>query len=129
MAGCVLRATGDDFQPDTFLHETIFAPCNIFRKGERKSESRTWDTCGITIVVSEASDDFVQQVLDAVEFLKSNRTEMLRLKESAGLEEMRLDFGVSRRNGFLQSYLFPPELVHLAGELKMALEVSIYGTD
>jgi hypothetical protein len=127
MAGCVLRASGDDFQPETFLQGSSLSPCKVFRKGDRKSESRSWDTSGITVVVSEASDDFAQQVADAIEFIKSNRAEMLRLQDSAGLEGMSLDFGVNRRKGFLQSHLFPPELIRLASELSLALEVSIYG--
>jgi hypothetical protein len=128
MPGCVLRAAGDDFQPEIFLQESTLDPCNVFRKGERKSESRTWNTSGITVVISEGSD-FGQQLADAVQFLKSNRAELLRLKAATGLEAMSLDFGVKRRNGFLQSHLFPPELILLAGELSLALEVSIYGSD
>ena len=129
MAGCVLRAWGDDFQPETFLRGSSVEPCNIFRKGARKSESSTWDTSGITVVVSEAADDFAQQVVDAIEFLKARRTELPGLQGSAGLEGMSLDFGVNRKDGFLQSHTFPRELTRLAGELSMALELSIYGTD
>jgi hypothetical protein len=129
MPGCVLRVAGNQFQPERFLSESTLVPCNVFRKGERKSESRLWDTSGVTVVVSEWSDDFPQQVSDTIEFLKSNRAELLRLKESHGVENMSLDFGVNRKTGFLQSHLFPSELVHLSGEFGMALEVSIYGED
>ena len=129
MAGCVLRATGDHFQPEWFLSESTLAPCNVFRKGEHKSASSVWDTSGITVVVSEAQESFSQQVSDAIEFLRSNRAELLRLKGSRGLEDLSLDFGLSRKNGFLQSHLFPSDLIHMAGELGMALEVSIYGID
>ena len=129
METCVLRATGDSFQPEVFLRESTFQPCNVFHKGERKAESRTWETSGLTVVVSEGSDDFAQQATDAIKFLKSNRAELLRLKESSGLESISLDFGVTRGIGFLQSHFFPSELVRLAGELEMALEVSVYGTD
>jgi hypothetical protein len=129
MPGCVLRASGEQFQPETFLSESTLVPCNVFRKGEHKSESRLWDTSGVTVVVSEAAEGFPQQVSDAIEFLKSNRTELLRLKESHGIENMSLDFGVSRENGFVQSHLFPPDLVRMSAEFGMALEVSIYGED
>ena len=129
MAGCVLRASGYDFQPENFLKISRFRACNVFRRGARKSESQTWDASGLTLVVSEASDDFAQQVVDAIEFLKTNREEILRLKDSKGLEGIGLDFGVYRKDGFLQSHLFPPALVCLAGELSLALEVSIYSED
>ena len=129
MPGCVLRASGEQFQPETFLSESTLVPCNVFRKGERKSESRLWNTSGVTVVVSERSDNFPQQASDAIEFLKSNRTELLRLKESHGIENMSLDFGVSSKNGFAQSHLFPSDLIKMSGEFGMTLEVSIYGED
>jgi len=38
---------------------------------------------------------------------------------------MSLDFGVEKM-AFLQSHLFPSDLIHLSAEFGMALEVSIY---
>lgn len=128
MAGCVLRAWGANFQPETFLDGSSLQPGNVFRKGARKSETRTWETSGLTVIVSEASDDFARQVTDATEFLKSNGVELRRLQASAGLDGLSLDFGVNRRDGFLQSHLFPPELIREAAEYSMALELSIYGS-
>jgi hypothetical protein len=127
MAGCVLRPCGDNFQPEIFLGGSSWKPCNVFHKGDRKSESRTWDTPGLTVLVSDA-DDFARQVTDAIEFLKSNDSEFHRLQTSAGLDGLSLDFGVDRKNGFVQSQLFPTELVCLAGQYSLALEVSIYGS-
>jgi len=127
-SSCVLRATGDNFQPSDFLRDSIFEPCNVFRKGERKSASSAWKTSGITVEVSSA-DDFSAQVRDAIVFLETNRAELLRLKQFAGLEEISLDFGVSGRNGFLQSYLFPLKIIRLASEFSLELEVSIYATE
>ena len=125
MAGCVLRAWGDDFAPEEFLRHSSLEPCNVFRKGARKSEDHTWNTSGLTVVVSE-SNDFARQVVDAVVFLKSNREDLSHLKGSVGVEGTSLDFGVNGRDGFLQSYYFPPELIHLAAEFSMALDLSIY---
>lgn len=128
MGGCVLRAWGDDFQPESFLNGSSLEPCNVFTKGARKSAGRTWETSGLTVVVSEANDDFAQQVSDALAFLNSNTSELRRLQTSIGLDGLSLDFGVNRRNGFLQSQLLPAELVFLAAKYSMALEVSIYGS-
>ena len=130
MAGCVLRANGDSFQAEKFLEGSTLVPCNIFRRGEPKAQNRVWDTSGITVVVSNASgDDFALQVHDAIEFLRSNRKELFRLRSFAGLEEMELDFGIYRKNGFLQSSVFPAELIALASALGMGIELSIYGED
>jgi hypothetical protein len=128
MGGCVLRAWGDDFQPESFLNGSSLEPCNVFTKGARKSEGHTWETSGLTVVVSEATDDFAQQVSDALAFLNSNASELRRLQSSVGIDGLSLDFGVNLKNGFLQSQLFPPELVSSAADYSMALEVSIYGS-
>ena len=128
MGGCVLRAWGDNFQPESFLKGSSLEPCNVFIKGTRKSETRTWETSGLTVVISDATDDFGQQVSDTLACLKSKASEIRRLKTNAGLEGLSLDFGVDRKKGFLPSHLFPAELVALAAEYSMALEVSIYGS-
>jgi hypothetical protein len=130
MPGCVLRATGDCFEPQGFLDDSSLVPCNIFRKGERKAQNRSWSSSGFTVVVSEASgDDLAQQIQDAIEFLRMHKTEVARLMRFEGLEGVDLDFGVNRKNDFLQSSRLPPELLTLAGALGVGVEVSIYGED
>ena len=130
MPGCVLRASGDYFDPQGFLNDSAFVPCNVFRKGERKAQDRSWTTSGFTVVVSEASgDDLAQQIQDAIEFLRMHREEVVRLGRFEGLDGVDLDFGVNRKNGFLQSSYLPPELVTLAGALGVGVEISIYGED
>ncbi|HEY0379456.1 MAG TPA: hypothetical protein VGC87_21240 [Pyrinomonadaceae bacterium] len=128
MPGCVLRAAGDGFQVEKFLETCTLSPCNVFRKGERKSRDRVWDTSGITVVVSDASgDEPDRQVREAVSFLKAHRDELARLRAFDGVTEMGLDFGLNRKNGFAQYIRFPAELTAIAGELRMGIEVSIYG--
>jgi hypothetical protein len=128
MPGCVLRVSGDVFQSDDFLAGSSLTPCNVFRKGEPKAKERVWETSGITISVSDASgDDFVEQIKDAIRFLRVNENELARLRDHPGLEAMSLDFGVNRKGGFLQSSFFPPDLVSLAASLGVGIELSIYG--
>ncbi len=130
MPGCVLRASGDHFDPQKFLNDSAFVPCNVFRKGERKAQNRSWASSGFTVVVSEASGDHLaQQIQDAIEFLQTHKEEVGRLMRFDGLEGIDLDFGVNRTNGFVQSNRLPPELLTLAGALSVGVEVSIYGED
>jgi hypothetical protein len=127
-SSCVLRVTGDNFIPSDFLRDSIFEPCLVFRKGERRTASSVWDTSGITVDIS-SEDNFSAQVRDATVFLENNRVELLRLKQFTGFEELSLDFGVNGKGSFLQSYFFPLELIHLANEFAIELELSIYATE
>jgi hypothetical protein len=130
MPGCVLRASGDQFDAQNFLNDSAFVPCNAFRKGERKAQNRSWASSGFTVVVSEASgDNLAQQIHDAIEFLRMHKEEVGRVMRFDGLEAVDLDFGVNRTNGFVQSSRLPPELLTLAGALNIGVAVSIYGED
>ena len=126
-SSCVLRAAGDNFQPFDFLRDSPFQPCQVYCKGSRRSASTVWQTSGMTVDVS-TKDQFSEQVQDAVFFLENNLAELVRLKQFNGLTEMRLDFGVNEKGSFLQTYVFPLELICLAGELALELELSIYAT-
>lgn len=82
----------------------------------------------MTIPVSDASgEDFVEQVQDALRFLKANENELARLRNHPGLEATSLDFGVNRVDGFLRSSFFPPDLISIAASLSIGIELSIYG--
>jgi hypothetical protein len=126
MAGCVLRAWGTDFDPEIFLAASTLIACNVFRKGARKSASRIWTTSGFTIDVSKAENSFPQQVCDAIEFIKANSSNLRELQQSVGLEGLSLDFGVYKTSGFVQSHVFTPELIRLAADYSMALELTVY---
>jgi hypothetical protein len=128
MPGCVLRATGEDFRPNDFLNGNQFAACNVFHKGERKAEDRVWASSGFTVIVSEApGNNSPRQVRDAVEFLRAHEEELSRLLRCPGLEDVRLDFGISRSDALVASYYLPPELLRLAGLLGIGVEISSYG--
>jgi len=128
MPGCVLRVSGDEFDPQEFLTSSVFNACNVFRKGERRGQTSTWSTSGFTVEVSAASgDDLAQQIKDTIEFLHVNREEIIRLNGTRGLLEIGLDFGINRRNVFVQNNYLPPELIKLAAALEIGIEISIYG--
>ena len=130
MPGCVLRASGDEFAPREFLNQSSFKVWNVFLLGERRGASSVWTTSGFTAEVSSASgDEFEKQIKDALEFLDRYRDELKRLVDMPGLTELRLDFGVNRKDVFVQSIYWPPELLRVAGSLRVGIEVSIYGVD
>ena len=63
MPGCVLRASGKNFDVDRFLEKGVFDPCVVYRKGERRSQrSRKRNlTSGFNVLVSAASGRRFQQ--------------------------------------------------------------------
>ncbi len=128
MPGCVLRASGDRFLPHEFLARSSFNACNVFLIGEPRGSASVWSTSGFTVEVSAASgEELEKQIADAIVFLRQYRAELNRLADVDGLEDVRLDFGVNRKSVFVQTSYLPPELLLLAGELKVGIEISIYG--
>lgn len=135
---CVLRVTGRNFDPEG-LHPPFGARvCNVFRKGEPRSASRPdgkrHQVSGFTVVVSSSSpSNLDEQVSEAIAFLKEYQAALARLRSTAGVEDMRLDFPVDlridRETVMAQFDYFPPELVSLAGALGLGLEISIYPPD
>jgi hypothetical protein len=126
MAGCVLRADGERFVPDQFLEGSKLVACAVWHKGEKRSKTRSPNThSGINIVVSDA-DDLPSQVDDAILFLKANHDEIVRLRQTPGLDGLVLDFGIARRDVAVQCDSFPSELVRLAAEFDLGLEMSQY---
>ena len=71
-------------------------------------------------------DNFEQQIQDAITFLKRYQPELDELQKFLGVESVYLDFGVESRDVFVQTERFPPELLRLAGDLDIAIEVSRY---
>jgi hypothetical protein len=130
MPGCVLRASGRDFDVDEFLANSILKPCAVWRRGESRWKSRPpSDVSGFNLVVSEApGEDFRAQVKESIAFLTAHHEELAILREAVGNEHSVLDFGVILPDDlvFGQSNVFPAELVRLAGELGLGIELSLY---
>jgi hypothetical protein len=133
---CVLRASGAEFEPDAFLEGSSLEPTKVHKKGEprllrSKPDGPNHERSGITVAVSDASwSDLSAQVADAERFLEDYAAEIERLAHAPGVACLVLDFPIeSRIDGssvVAQSDRFPASLVRLAGQLGLALELSIY---
>jgi hypothetical protein len=85
------------------------------------------ESSGFNLVVSDApGTDFAAQVDDATAFLIAHRKELARLMEAPGVEDVVLDFGIKRLDMAVQSVTFPAQLIRLAGDLGLAIELSQY---
>jgi hypothetical protein len=126
MPGCVLRVGGKAFDVDSFLASSTFEPCKVWHLGESKRPSRPAAAdSGFNLVVSDAGP-LDAQVREVIEFLGRNREELRRLNEFPGVEEPILDFGILHREVAGQFDRLPPELISLAAEFQMGIEVSRY---
>lgn len=123
---CIFRVVGSDFDVDAFLNDFALTPYRVFHKGERRGEKSIHEQCGFTMVASDAEmEEPPQQVRDAIEFLKANQVELEKLRHVPGVT-MCLDFGIADRDVVVQCDRFPPELLRLAGNLEIGIEISHY---
>lgn len=123
---CVLRVSGN-FDPEDVLAGSPLRPESRWNHGERNAIGHPNKNSGFNVLVSKAEfDDFSKQVRDAVRFLKRYEGELARLLALSGVAGASLDFGVAQRDQPAWSLRFPPELVELAGTLRLELEVSLY---
>ncbi len=123
---CIFRVGGSDFDVDAFLNDFALSPDRVFRKGERRGEKSIHEQAGFTIAASNAEmEEPAQQVRDAIEFLKANQVELEKLRHVPGVT-MCLDFGIADRDVVVQCDRFPPELLRLAGNLEIGIEISHY---
>jgi hypothetical protein len=105
--------------------------------GRRASAARgkavgpTHDSSGFKVDVSRKEwTDLSGQIEDAVEFLETFRDELRAIVATAGVQYLWLDFPFASRASenppLLQSVFLPPNLLALAGELGVGIEVSVY---
>lgn len=124
---CVLRVSGPDFDPDSFLNTTSLEPCNVYHRGEQRSKSSTWELSGFTVGVSNAPfSHFQAQVSDALNFLRTYEAELRRLQNFKSVTDVRLDFAVSESARFVQSTYLSREFLEKLLALRIGLEVSVY---
>jgi hypothetical protein len=123
----MFRAAGFYFVVDDFLRQSSLVPYDVWRTGERKSAKRLHELSGFSMDASEAEmDNPQQQIKDAIAFLKTNHDELIRLKDFPGVETVCLDFAIEDRDVAVQCDSFPSELLRLAGNLDISIEVSRY---
>lgn len=112
MSGCVLRARGAGLSTHYILSEGAFS-------GAVVSED------GFNLTLSE-SDDFQVQTAAAQAFLTAYAPQCRALADLLLPEAPLLDFGLWRRDGHSQSFVFPALLVKQAGALGLQLGLSVY---
>ena len=126
MPGCILRASGENFEVDSFLAASTLRPYAVHRRGEVSRKAEPFTNSGIKVDVSKAGKEFAENIADAIGFLEEHEKELERLRAFAGISDIRLDFGVFLQEAVARFYYLPPELVSRAGELGIGIELSCY---
>jgi hypothetical protein len=132
MPGCVLNATGVQFDVDAFIKDSTWLKfATIFHRGDATSlRSRpVQERSGLAVGISDSDeDDLEPQIRDAMEFLQGERVEIERLGAFPGIESLELKIGLFWwRDTLCQFHTLPPELLWLAGGLGVAVTLCVYG--
>lgn len=127
---CVLRVSGDSFDPDELLRGLRLKASHRFKAGEprwkAKPDGRKNTYSGFTVNVSDAQWTLRDQVDDATRFIVLFEQELRALAGTPGVDDIRLDFPIEQRDVFAQAEYFPPTLVQAAGRVPLGLEITLY---
>lgn len=128
---CVLSFIGQDLDVDALDGKSGLGNGRKTYKGQPRfktqPEGEKMPYSVLSFVVSNAGfDDFNQQVEDVIEYLRTHYQQMTLLAATKGIEFANLSFGVNYQDKFVQSHSLTPELVKLAGELGLSIEVCVY---
>ena len=126
---CVLKVFGEQFNVDAFLADCSLRPVSHIRRGQtsllRKSRKHLQSGCVFSI--SRGFGKLEKHTKAATKHLLQHREEIVRLVQFPGVTAAYLDFGYDRRVGVVvQSDHLPKELIKLAGELGLSIEMSLY---
>jgi hypothetical protein len=129
---CVLKVYSNIDSFCKFKETTRIPAYDSYEKGE-KIGKRIHTDYRISFDVSDREwDDFNGQVQDAIKFLEEYKKDLVELFNTHKISDAYLDFPLwSRLDKDIvnQNDHLPRELVSLAGELDIGIEMAIYATD
>jgi hypothetical protein len=129
---CVLSISGKELDIDAFVEQTGISGFRKSYKGHLRPGSKTkiLEYFSASIVTSEADfNNLSGQIKDTETFLKTNKLKLSCITTTPGIDFANINFGVDSildDEHLMQSFLFPPLLLSLCGELKLSLELTSY---
>lgn len=128
---CMIRIDGRHLDVDAFLRRSPLEPSRVFRRGVKDySTGPASRRSGFTFVISNRQrSNFKGQIRETIAFLTEWMRELRRVRRFPGVEGAVLDFGVEwKADAAIQWSHLPEQLVRLAAQAALALEVTVYPT-
>lgn len=135
---CNLVILGKNFDIDEFLAKSKLRGFTKVYKGEPRFKSKPngekVEHSRIGIQTSKAGfHELEKQIKDTIRYLKRHKDKLSHIKQFSEIDFATLDFGINlridKKKVLLQSDRFPNELLKLAGEIGLDIELSIYPID
>ena len=127
---CILKVYSDTNSFKAFSKETDLPVYSCWDKGETITKKKLSTNNRVSFDVSQKEwDDFKGQVSDAIMFLEKYSAQIKRLFATHLVIDAYLDFPLWSRldeNIVNQNDHIPRELVRIAGELNIGIEMAIY---
>lgn len=129
---CNLIIAGTEFDISSFLNAADLPVVKTGTKGLPRfllrPDGEKLPYSFLNIETSKADfNDFNMQVKDTIAYLKTHREQLLQIKETKGIDQVSLDFGIeSFEEQITQQIFLPVELISLTAELGISIQVSIY---
>ena len=135
---CNLVILGKNLDIDAFITKSKLRGYSKHYKGETmfKSNPQGKKVIHSRVAIQTSKADFNhldQQIKDTIKYLKRHMDKLNLIKETKEIDIALLDFGIhlriDKKKIYLQSDRFPSELLKLAGDLGLDIELSIYPID
>ncbi len=135
---CNLIILGKNLDIDAFILKSKLRGFAKIYKGQpalkSKPQGRKVTHSQIGIQTSKADfNDLKKQITDTIRYLKKHQNKLKHIKKTKEVDLAILDFGtnlrIDNKNVFLQSDRLPNQLLQLAGDLGLEIDISIYPID
>jgi len=135
---CILTISGRNFDVDAFVNKSKLRPYKKSYKGQPKFKSKPdGEKLSFSLLSIETSkadfNNLKKQIADTIRYLKRNKDKLAHIDLTKEIEHAVLDFGIDLRIDnkkiLIQSDKFPNELLKLAGDIGLDIELSIYPID
>jgi hypothetical protein len=135
---CILTIGGQNLDVDAFCKKSKLRPYKKSYKGQPKFKTKpNGDKLSFSLLSIETSNadfnDLKKQIVDTIRYLKRNKDKLAHITLTKEIENAVLNFGIDlridKKKIFTQSDIFPNELLKLAGDAGLDIELSIYPVD